>query len=137
MNRSDALAALAGGRVAHLATTTPQGDPHVVVVTFAMAGETVVTMIDHKPKTTTRLQRLINLETHPRASLLVDHYVEDWRSLWWVRIDGPVSLESEGTEWEAGRTALADKYHQYRQHPPQGTAILIAIDRVTWWASTP
>ena len=137
MNRSEALRSLASARVAHLATATPQGDPHVVAVTFAMTGETVVTMIDHKPKKTSRLQRLVNLETHPKASLLVDHYVEDWSALWWVRIDGPVSLETEGANWEAGRTALADKYHQYRQRPPRGTAIMIAIDRVTWWASTP
>lgn len=137
MNRSDALAAMAGSRVAHLATTTPRGDPHVVAVTFAMTREAVVTMIDHKPKTTSRLQRVINLERHPRASILVDHYVEDWTSLWWVRVDGPVELETEGVSWEASKRALADKYRQYRERPPQGTAIVIAIDRVTWWASTP
>lgn len=136
MNRSEALAALATCPVARLATVTPGGDPHLVPVTFALVEGSLVTMIDHKLKTTSRLQRVINLEHHPKASLLADHYAADWDSLWWVRVDGRASLRTEGASWDAGRLALADKYPQYRSRPPQGTAIIVTIDRVTWWAST-
>ncbi len=128
---------MAACRVAHLATTTPQGDPHLVPVTFAVVDAILVTMIDHKPKTTTRLQRLTNIDHRPKASLLADHYAEDWDSLWWVRVDGDASLRTDGSDWEAGRKMLAEKYHQYRDRPPEGTAIFVSIDRVTWWASTP
>lgn len=123
--------------MARLATVTPGGDPHLVPVTFALIEGSLVTMIDHKPKKTGRLQRLINLEHLPKASLLGDHYAADWDSLWWVRVDGHATLRSEGATWDAGRTALADKYPQYRERPPVGTAIIVSIDRVTWWASTP
>lgn len=123
--------------VARLATITPEGRPHLVPVTFALTEGVLVTMIDHKPKTMSRLQRLVNIEHDPRASVLADHYAEDWESLWWVRVDGRASLGTEGARWEAARKALVGKYRQYRHRPPGGTAIFVSVDRVTWWASTP
>ena len=75
----------------HLVTVRPNGRPHVVPVTYALAGNSVVTMIDHKPKTTDRLQRLINIENNPVATLMSDHYSEDWTALWWVREIGRAS----------------------------------------------
>src|SRR3990170_1270448 len=75
-------------RVARLATVRPDGSPHLVVVTFALSGDTVVTAVDDKPKRTQQLQRLRNLQERPAATLLVDHYDEDWSQLWWVRLDG-------------------------------------------------
>lgn len=137
MKRSDALDRLTGCRVARLATTTPRGEPHVVPITFALVGDAIVTMVDHKPKTTRRLQRLVNVEEHPRASVLADHYTEDWLELWWVRVDGPASIHDGDDLWVEGRVALADKYPQYRTRPPEGPAIEIIIDRVTSWAGTP
>ncbi len=128
---------MAASRVGHLATVTPGGEPHIVPVTFAMTDDALVTMIDHKPKTTSRLQRLINIDRQPRASLLADHYEEDWGSLWWVRVDGAATLRTEGPVWEAGREVLAEKYPQYQGRQPEGTSIRISIERVTWWASTP
>ena len=71
MNVPEAVEAVARARVGRLATTRPDGRPHVVPITFAVIGDTVATMIDHKPKTTTRLQRLENLEANPVASILV------------------------------------------------------------------
>lgn len=137
MNRPEAIRALTTARSAHLATITPEGNPHLVPVTFAIVDDRVVTMVDHKPKTTTRLQRLANIQNDPRASLLADHYEEDWDELWWVRVDGQAELHEQGDVWEESRSALAGKYDQYRRRPPEGAAIVIPIDRITWWASTP
>lgn len=137
MNRSDALARLTGCRVARLATTTPRGEPHVVPITFALVGNAIVTMVDHKPKTTERLQRLINLEAHSGASVLADHYSEDWSELWWVRVDGQAVIHDGDDLWVEGRAALAEKYSQYEARPPEGPAIEISIDRITSWAGTP
>lgn len=137
MNRPEALQALLSARVGHLATTRPGGTPHIVPITFAVLNEILVTMIDHKPKTTRHLQRLINLEHNPRASVVVDRYSEDWSDLWWVRVDGPASIHEEGEKWESSREGLAAKYEQYAQTPPEGPAIVIVMEKLSWWASTP
>lgn len=137
MNRPEAIQALAAARSARLATTTPEGHPHIVPVTFAFVDDQIVSMVDHKPKTTRHLQRLANIEHDPRVSLLADHYSEDWDELWWVRIDGHAELHYENEPWAASRDALAQKYDQYRVRRPEGKAIVISIDRVTWWSSTP
>ncbi len=137
MDRTEALSRLADAHVGHLASVRPNAEPHVVVVTYALIGHSVVTMIDAKPKTTQRLQRLINIESNPAVSLLTDHYAEDWRSLWWVRIDGRATVHTEGPIWEEASAALAAKYPQYSKEPPQGPALVISIDKVTSWASTP
>jgi Pyridoxamine 5'-phosphate oxidase len=44
---------VASSRVAHLATATADGQPHVVAVTFAVDGDVIYTAVDHKPKTST------------------------------------------------------------------------------------
>src|SRR5262245_39864365 len=76
-------------RVARLATVTPGGAPHVVPCCFAVVGDVVATAVDDvKVKSTPALQRAANVRATPRASLLVDHYDDDWAALWWVRVDG-------------------------------------------------
>lgn len=121
----------------HLATVRPDGRPHVVVVTFATVVDHVVTAVDHKPKTTKRLQRMINIEANPNVSFLVDHYQEDWDGLWWVRIDGRASIHASGMLWDDALDALAAKYDQYRDQRPAGPVIAIAQETFTFWPSTP
>lgn len=106
-------------------------------MTFASAHGQVVTAVDHKPKSTNRLQRLVNIETNPGVSFLIDHYQEDWNGLWWVRIDGRASIHASGEMWEDAIEALAAKYAQYRARRPEGPVIAIAHESVTFWASTP
>ena len=136
MDRTEALMLLADARVGHLATLRPDDRPHVVAVTYALMGNLVVTMVDHKPKTTQRLQRLVNIESNPAVSLLTDRYSEDWKNLWWVRVDGKAAIHSKGTIWEQASAALVAKYPQYSKKPPQGPAVAISIDRVTSWAAS-
>lgn len=107
-----------------------------MVVTFAVMAGNVVTAIDHKPKRTERLQRLVNIEANPSTSLLVDHYDEDWARLWWVRVDGPASIHREGEVWSGAIDALVAKYPPYQEHPPRGPVIAISQDRVTCWEGT-
>lgn len=61
----DALRRFAGARIARLATVTAEGLPHVVPVVFAVDGDIVYTAVDGKPKSTTRLRRLANIERNP------------------------------------------------------------------------
>lgn len=137
MKRPEAIGALSAQRVARLGTTRPSGHPHLVPITFALIGETLVTMVDHKPKSGARLQRLVNVEANPLATVLADHYAEDWSRLWWVRVDGEATIHLGNAAWSNARRALADKYDQYADRPPQGPAIVISLDRVRSWKSTP
>ncbi|HEX2275077.1 MAG TPA: TIGR03668 family PPOX class F420-dependent oxidoreductase [Acidimicrobiales bacterium] len=120
--------------VARLATVRPDGHPHVVPITFALDAGTVVTAIDHKPKTTTSLQRLRNVEARPVASVLVDHYDEDWSRLWWVRGDGSARVVTGGAEREQAVERLVAKYEQYREAPPQGPVIVVSVARWAAWS---
>ncbi len=136
MNRSEALAKLEQSPLGYLATVRANGAPHLVPITFALDSDLIVHMVDHKPKTTTRLQRLANISANSEVSLLVDHYDDDWAHLWWVRIDGIANVVEDGDEWQAARSALALKYHQYRDSPPSGPAVLITIVEVSGWVAS-
>jgi PPOX class probable F420-dependent enzyme len=105
-------------------------------VTFALAGDRIVHMIDHKPKSVLRLQRVVNIEANPRASLLVDHYNDDWARLWWVRVDGLAQVVEAGADWDLARASLTSKYHHYQDRPPQGPAVLMTIEKVTGWVGS-
>jgi PPOX class probable F420-dependent enzyme len=121
---------LAEARVARLATADAARRPHLVPITFVMDGDELVFVIDLKPKTTTALKRLRNIEENPAVSVLVDHYDDDWTHLWWVRADGQASIvEPSKTDLEL----LSAKYPQYREAPPPGPAVRITITRLTGW----
>jgi PPOX class probable F420-dependent enzyme len=126
-----AEARLAAARVGRLATVGADGRPHVVPVCFALHEGTIVTAVDQKPKSTRALRRLENVRATGRASLLVDHYEEDWSKLWWVRVDGA----AEVVESEAAIDALAAKYEQYRAARPAGP--VIALTPAGWRAWIP
>ncbi|QFY07020.1 TIGR03668 family PPOX class F420-dependent oxidoreductase [Nonomuraea phyllanthi] len=137
MDGEQARARFRGERVARLATASRDGTPHLVPVTFAVAGDRVVIAIDHKPKTTTALRRLRNIRENPHVSLLADHYEDDWARLWWVRADGLARVVEEGPEREPAIDALAAKYGQYREHRPAGPVIVVDVTRWSGWSFTP
>jgi PPOX class probable F420-dependent enzyme len=136
VERADALGRVSGARIARFATITEGGRPHLVPITHALVGESVVHMVDHKPKSTHSLARIANLTLEPRATVLVDHYDEDWRRLWWVRVDGRGSVHEMGPKWAAAQNALMAKYQQYAMAPPEGPAIYLSIEKVTSWEHT-
>lgn len=125
----------AASPIARLATVRPDGAPHVVPITFAVTGTTIVTAIDHKPKSTRRLQRLSNIASDPRVSVLVDRYDDDWSHLFWVRVDGTATIVAAGTEFDTALRALAAKYEPYREQPPDGPVIMITPTNWSWWTA--
>ena len=138
MDEDEARRRLAAGRVGRLATVTEHGAPHLVPVVFAVVNDLVYTAVDRKPKTTMALQRLANIESTGRASLLVDEYGEDWSALWWVRVDGSAQvLELGVNEVPIAVEALTRKYPQYLSQPPTGPVIALRLDRWRWWEATP
>ncbi|HLM65416.1 MAG TPA: TIGR03668 family PPOX class F420-dependent oxidoreductase [Acidimicrobiales bacterium] len=155
---------VAEARVGRLATVTPEGRPHVVPCCFALVpgpgaggldvgagggpgagvtgaagvtgggGDTLVSAVDAKPKSTLALRRLANLRAHPAASLLVDRYDEDWSALWWVRVDGTGRVLDDGPARERALDVLAAKYAPYRERRPPGPVVAIAV---TAWRAWP
>jgi PPOX class probable F420-dependent enzyme len=130
---------VAQARVGRLATVTAAGRPHVVPCCFVLDDDTVFSAVDAKPKSTLALRRLDNLQAHPAASLLVDHYSDDWSALWWVRLDGDGRVVSGGAERDRAIALLTGKYEQYVATPPPGP--VIALDVTAWrswrWLSRP
>ena len=133
MAESDAVAMFAESPVAMLATVGPDGAPHLVPVVFAVHDEVVYTAVDAKRKTTHRLRRLANIEGNPKVSMLVDHYDEDWDTLWWVRVDGNGRIVDERAERDVAIDLLVAKYAQYRALPVPGPVLAIDIDTWRTW----
>jgi PPOX class probable F420-dependent enzyme len=99
---------------------------------FAVEGEVIYSAVDAKPKTSLALRRLENVRVTPSVSLLIDHYGEDWSTLWWIRIDGSARVIESGARRERALDHLRSKYEQYTREPPPGP--VIAIDITAWRA---
>lgn len=123
-------------KVARLATIGTDGSPHLVPITFALEGETLWTAVDHKPKRTTALQRLANIDRDPRITVLFDHYDEDWTKLWWCRATGRADVLHDGPEHTRGVQALMERYEQYREHVPDGAVIRVSIEAWRTWSAS-
>lgn len=133
MDRATARRRLADARVGHLVTVTGDVRPHIVPCCFVVHARTVYSAVDAKPKSTLDLRRLQNLKTNASFSLLVDHYGEDWRTLWWVRVDGSGRVIEEGDERERALGLLSAKYEQYRDTPPPGRVLALDIEGWRMW----
>ncbi|BBX64459.1 PPOX class F420-dependent oxidoreductase [Mycobacterium saskatchewanense] len=133
MGEFDPRASFARSPVARLATSSPDGIPHLVPVVFAVDGDVVYTAVDAKPKTTRRLRRLTNIADNPRVCLLVDHYADDWARLWWVRADGVAAIHRDHDAMTAGLRLLRAKYPQYQFVSLEGPVISVTVHRWSNW----
>ncbi|OBF25446.1 PPOX class F420-dependent oxidoreductase [Mycobacterium sp. ACS4331] len=132
----DALRRFSGARIARLATVTEDGSPHMVPVVFAIDGDVVYTAVDGKPKSTNRLRRLANIERNTAVSVLVDHYEEDWSTLWWVRADGTAVIHSADAVADHARVLLRAKYPQYRTVSVDGPVIAVTVRHWSSWSAS-
>lgn len=138
MEDHDLRRRVAAARVARLATVEPDGRPHLVPICFAVDGDTLYSAVDAKPKRSRDLRRLRNVRERPVATVLVDHYEEDWTRLWWARLRGPARVLAAGGPEEARAIALlAGKYAQYREDRPAGPVLAITLDELRGWEAAP
>jgi PPOX class probable F420-dependent enzyme len=122
---------VAAARVARLATIDHDGRAHLVPITFALDGDVLYSAVDDvKPKRTRRLRRVENARARPDVTVLVDHYEDDWRRLWWVRLRGRARVLDGGEEAQAALALLASKYEPYRERPPR--LPVLAVDVAEW-----
>lgn len=99
-----------------------------------MEAERIYSAVDDKPKRTPHLQRLANIDSEPRVSVLADHYEDDWSKLWWARADGMAQITEPGaSEHERAISALAARYPQYVEERPSDSVIVISVSRWSGW----
>ena len=126
---------LTTARVARLATTDPDGRPHLVPIVFALDGDTLYSAVDRKRKRSSKLQRIENARARPDVTILVDHYDEDWSGLWWIRLRGRARVLDDGDERERALGLLAEKYPQYRTEPPDGPVLAVDVTEIRDWSA--
>ena len=124
---------LSSARVARLATTDPDGRPHLVPIVFAVDGDTLYSAVDRKPKRSKTLRRIENARARPDVTILVDHYDEDWGRLWWIRLRGRARVLDDGYERDRALELLRDKYPQYRAEPPDGPVLAVDVTETRDW----
>jgi PPOX class probable F420-dependent enzyme len=135
LSEGEARARFAKVRVARLGTADAGGRPHVVAMTFVVAGDVVYTAVDQKPKSGARLKRLRNVAENPRVSVLADEYSDDWDALWWARGDGRAQVLEGQEQMAEPLRLLAGRYWQYQEAPPPGPVLAVTVERWSGWAA--
>lgn len=131
------LAFLQDRRIAHLATTSPDGvttiHPFCYAVIDQSGGPAIVTALDEKPKQVDvrELGRVRDISINPEVAIVADDYSEVWSRLAWVHLRGQASLlEPDAPGHESAVVALRTKYPQYAQMAID-TRPIIRIDGLT------
>jgi PPOX class probable F420-dependent enzyme len=122
-------------RVARLGLIDDSGHPRVLPVTFAVVGDQAWTAVDQKPKRSpaAELARVRWLRHRPEATLLIDHYADDWSQLAWVQLIGRVTILTDAEP----PPQLIAKYEPYRRQPPPGPLLRLDIERTVHWRAVP
>ena len=122
-------------RVARLGLIDDTGHPRVLPVTFVLVGDHVLSTVDQKPKRSpnVELARVRWLRRRPEATLLVDHYSDDWSQLAWVQLIGRITIPTDAEP----PPELVAKYEPYQRQPPPGPSLRLDIERTVHWRATP
>jgi nitroimidazol reductase NimA-like FMN-containing flavoprotein (pyridoxamine 5'-phosphate oxidase superfamily) len=122
---------VAAARTAALATTYPDGRPHVVPISTVLDLDRLVFATERDT------QKVRNLDASPDVAIAFDEYHEDWSQLRQVIAHGEAYLVDGGFEFERDRTLLYEKFPQYEGEAPieQGSSVIVEVrvDRVVSW----
>jgi PPOX class probable F420-dependent enzyme len=106
--------------IARLGTVAEDGSPHLVPIVYVFRDGRFWSPIDGKPKQGNDLQRLRNAIANPKATLLIDHYEDDW----WIRVEVNLSVvrldKVDAATLQLAQSAtiaLKSKYPQYANVP--------------------
>ena len=120
-----------------LCTLHPERGVDAVPAVFAMLEHQWVGVpVDRvKAKASTALQRVRNLETDPRATLLVEQWNRtDWSQLWWVRVGLTYVTAPPAEVTGQLANALEEKYPQYAGQPFE-RVLVFRVGEVTGWSA--
>ena len=133
---SDARARLEQADHGVLSTLNPARGIDSVPVCFVADADLIAIPIDTiKPKQSTNLGRLRNLEADPRATLLVEHWdFDEWSALWWVRASLVLTAIDAERATDLTRQ-LAAKHRQYADGGIESVIPLRIVDLVGWSAT--
>ena len=120
-----------------LATLNRNHGAILVPACFAIDGDRLAIPIDSvKPKGSTALGRIRNLEHDPRATLLVEHWDPDeWARLWWVQLLLVRTMDEPTEKLAALERGLRDRYAQYRT-TTFIDILTFRIEKIGGWAAT-
>jgi hypothetical protein len=136
LTRDEAMRRASAADHGVLATLHQSRGADLVPACFAIEGDRVAIPVDSvKPKGSTALGRIRNLERDPRATLLVEHWdAADWSRLWWVRL--LLVRTAEPPEVVATlEDALRRRYPQYAT-APFVEILTFRIDHIGGWAAS-
>jgi PPOX class probable F420-dependent enzyme len=124
-------------RVARLATSDEQGNPHLIPVCYAFDGTYFFTPLDEKPKrvSVTSLRRVHNIEARHEVALLIDQYNDDWSKLGYILVHGRADLLAPGApQHTSALVLLRERYVQYRNMALETLpVIVITPERIVAW----
>src|SRR5690606_22146467 len=122
-------------RVGRLATASAGGEPHVIPCGSVLLDGALYSIVDEKPKSGRRLQRLRNIDATGRAALVVDRYDEDWSQLAFVLIRGPATtITNADPRYAPALAALREKYPQYREMSLEDSEmVMLEAERWVAW----
>ncbi|MBI2348532.1 MAG: TIGR03668 family PPOX class F420-dependent oxidoreductase [Deltaproteobacteria bacterium] len=123
-------------RLAHLATTDRNGQPHVIPICFVFDGKALYSPIDEKPKKSSplKLKRIKNIRANSRVAVVIDHYDENWKRLAYALITGRATILFRGQQHKKAVLLLRQKYPQYRRMAIHDRPMIrITPARVTSW----
>ncbi|HBK04640.1 MAG TPA: TIGR03668 family PPOX class F420-dependent oxidoreductase [Acetobacteraceae bacterium] len=128
---------LEDSRVAHLATASRDGAPHLVPVCFCLDGASLYITVDEKPKRTDiPLKRIRNIQQNPAVAVTVDRWDEDWTRLAWVMLRGNADILAGGPEHDAAQHQLRNRYKQYQAMDLAPLPVIaVRIGRVLSWGA--
>ncbi|HEU5084566.1 MAG TPA: pyridoxamine 5'-phosphate oxidase family protein [Acidimicrobiales bacterium] len=136
LSETDALERLHGHDHGVLGTLHAERGVDLTPTVYAAADGFLGSPVDLvKAKSSLRLQRERNLESDPRATLLVEQWDRaDWSELWWVRAELRwVGEDRARADVLASR--LAEAFPQYRDKP-FASVLVFEIVRATGWSAT-
>jgi PPOX class probable F420-dependent enzyme len=129
-------------RIGHVATSGPDGAPHVMPVCYALDDEALYFVSDAKPKLrpARQLTRLRNVRATGRAALVVDDYDEDWTRLAWVLVRGTATIVDDPSLHARSLALLRARYPQYRamalDDPAAHPIVRIVPQTVRRWSAS-
>jgi len=136
LSPAEALGRLRSADHGVLSTLHPDRGVDSVPAVFAVTGDLLGIPVDEvKPKASTRLRRETNLETDPRATLLVEQWdAADWSRLWWARAELSFVTDPNDADVESLSAELEKRYPQYAGRP-FAKVLVFRITGMSGWSA--
>lgn len=122
---------IAHERVCRVATTSAEGQTHLVPVVHVLHGDKIYFGSGDDGR------KVENLRENPRIAVTIDLYSEDWSQLRGVMVQGTARLIERGPRFKQARARLYAKYQQYAKEaalsPSDSVIVEVTPTHVFTW----